>query len=461
MDFGSTFETFSFSGSSENCYGLEIVRKSLTSRGIDVREVDYSTQNPVLVSLYWPEQLYDFIRWRYSHKMRNKKVIVGGNYPTTSPQAVAPFCDAIFLGDGEKWDGKDDSFIADPENPKKRAIAEQISPYLYEDLQQSRRTFVEISRGCKNRCLFCQYGWLKPYRECDFQDIAMNIDRAKTKSIRVFAADRFQHSSYHSIRSLLEKRGKADTGSDVSIRFLLKHPEYLKYTNKIRVGIEGLSHRLRKMVGKDYSNDDLVKFCTLIAGSGIKSLDWYMIYGLPTETEEDVEEFRALILSLNSEMPAGYTIAIHWNAFTPSAQTPLQWAAPATGEFPALREFLEKWHENDRIKIYHKPKLTGQSTLIKRMLAIRATREMAKLVFNFSQRMPYFLRHPDFIFSEYQKATGTNLMGEWPVDKPLPWDRYCIYERDVMLKLYRKAVNPEESAGKKKPARSSRVTSDR
>ncbi len=446
MDFGSTFEIFSFSGSSENCYGLEIVKKSLTSRGIKVGNIDYSTPHPVLVSLYWPEQLYDFIKWRYSHKMRNKKVVVGGNYPTTSPQAVFPFCDAIFLGDGEKWDGKDDSFIAEAGKPKKRAIAEQISPYLYEDLQQARRTFVEISRGCKNRCLFCQYGWLKPYRECDYQDIAINIDRAKTKSIRVFAADRFQHSSYHAIRSLLEKRGKTDTGSDVSIRFLLKHPDFLKFTNKIRVGIEGLSHRLRKMVGKDYSNGELVKFCSLIAASGIKSLDWYMIYGLPTETDADVEEFKALIMALDAELPAGYTIAIHWNAFTPSAQTPLQWAEPATGDFPALRDFLENWHDNRRIKIYHKPKLTGQATLIKRMLAIRATEETAKLVFNFAQRAPEFLRRPEFIFSEYRRAAGVDLMGPWPENKPLPWDRCCIYDRDVMLKLYRKAITSGKSA---------------
>jgi len=460
MDFGSTFETFSFSGESENCYGLKIVEAALTSRGMKISPVDYSTSLPVLVSLYWPEQLYDFIRWRYSHKMRNKRVIVGGNYPTTSPQAVAPFCDGVFLGDGEIWDGKSLDFIAEAGNPKKRSIAKDISPYLYEDVQQSRRTFVEISRGCKNKCLFCQYGWLKPYRECDYQDIAMNIDRAKTKSIRVFAADRFQHSSYNSIRALLEKRGKADTGSDVSIKFLLKHPEYLKYTNKIRVGIEGLSYRLRKMVGKDYDDSEVIRFCTLVADAGIKSLDWYMIYGLPTETEGEVEDFKKLLMDLNREMPHGYTVAIHWNAFTPSAQTPFQWARPATGDFPALTEMLNHFHDNDRIKIYHKPKMTGFNTLLKRMLAIRATEATAKLAFNFAHKMPQFLRAPDFVLSEYKKATGQGLMEEWPVDTPLPWDRYCLYERDAMLKLYQKAIKPEESAGRKTPAPSS-ITSCR
>jgi hypothetical protein len=413
------------------------------------------------VSLYWPEQIYDFIKWRYSHAMRNKKVIVGGNYPTTSPQAVAPFCDAIFMGDGEGWDGKDQQFIASADESRRRAIYKNISPQLYEDTQQNRRTFVEISRGCKNRCLFCQYGWLKPYRECDFKDIAMNIDRAKTKSVRVFAADRFQHSAYHSIRSLLEKRGKADTGSDVSIRFLLRHPEFLQYTNKIRIGIEGLSYRLRAMVGKKYTNDDVVRFCLLVSDAGIKSLDWYMIYGLPTETDEDVEEFKELMMSLNAQMPAGYTIAIHWNAFTPSAQTPFQWAKPATGDFPALREMLNHFHGNDRIKIYHKPKMTGFSTLLKRMLAIRSTEETAKLTFNFALKMPQFLKAPTFLLSEYRRIVGVDLMGEWPEEKPLPWDRYCIYDKDIMLKLYKKAINAKESAGKGTPAQSSVISGQR
>ncbi|MDD5414632.1 MAG: hypothetical protein PHH96_07400 [Smithellaceae bacterium] len=85
LDSDFTFETFSFSGESVNCYGLEIVKQTLRGKKYVVSDLDYATNNTVLVSLYWPEQLYGFIRWRYDAKMKNKKVIVGGNYPTTSP----------------------------------------------------------------------------------------------------------------------------------------------------------------------------------------------------------------------------------------------------------------------------------------------------------------------------------------------------------------------------------------
>ncbi|MDD5414631.1 MAG: radical SAM protein [Smithellaceae bacterium] len=344
------------------------------------------------------------------------------------------------MGDGELWDGASKQYMAEYGNPKETAVSETITPYLYEDVQQTRRTFIEMSRGCRNKCLFCQYGWLKSYRECDIADIRMCIDRAKTKSIRVFAADRFQHSAYNAIQQAMLKRGKTDTGSDVSIKFILENPEYLQFTNKIRVGVEGLSYRLRKMVGKNYDDDDIVRFCVMVANAGIRSLDWYMIYGLPTETDDDVLEFETLLDKLNAAMPEGYTIAIHWNAFTPSAQTPLQWAAPAIGEFSGLKKMFNEYRRNDKIKIYHKPKLTSYDTIVSRMLAIRATPETAKLTYNFAFKKPAMLRNKKFLFAEYERLAGAPLLGEWPTDKSLPWDKFCLYKKDLMLKLYNKAL---------------------
>ena len=437
MQKNKIYETFSFSGKSENCYGLEIVKINLERHGFKILPFDRTSKNSVLVSLYWPEQILDFIRWRYQSCMRGRTIIVGGNYPTTSPASVFPFAGYIFLGDGELWDGTLDSpylITKEIDTPQERATTKNILPFLYEDLQTTRRAFVEISRGCKNKCAFCQYGWLKPYRECNIVDIAEIINRVKTKSVRCFAADRFQHSHYLQIRKLLEKRGKCDTGSDVSIKFILKHSEYLEFTNKVRIGIEGLSYRLRKMVGKPFTENDLFSFCGQVASAGIKCLDFYMIYGLPTEGPDDVEEFKCFLLGLEKVMPAGYNIAIHWNAFTPSAQTPFQWEAPAGDKYSALYDMLYNGHRSLTLTIYHKPKMTSIRTIIRRVLAIRSDEKTAKLVFNYAYNKSKFEKVPEFILREYKKATGLALLGEWPVDIDMPWDRYCIYQRDKMLK---------------------------
>jgi len=435
-DSAITYESFSFSGKSENCYGLEIVKQVLSKHNIFVLPFDTQTKNTILVSLYWPEQLFDFVKWRYKSEMRNRRIIIGGNYATTSPSVILPFCNYIYLGDSEHWDGQVNSpYIIPNGNPKKRAIANYLLPYLYEDLQNSRRAFCEISRGCKNKCLFCQYGWLKPYKEIDYIDIEQIIKRCKTKSIRVFAADRFQHSNYLRIRQTMDKLGKCDTGSDLSVKYILKYPEYLKFTNKVRVGIEGLSSRLRSLINKPLINDDIITFCKLVADAGIKCLDIYMIYGLPTETDEDVEEFRELIIALDKIMPKNYTIAIHWNAFTPSPQTPFQWERPAWGQFKILRKFLYEDHTNKRIKIYHKPKLTSEWTILRRMLSLRGDESTAKLIYNFAFKESQFKKNPNFLLKEYEQCVGQDLIGQWPENKSLPWDKYCIYEKDKMLKL--------------------------
>lgn len=434
------YESFSFSGQSVNCYGLEITKRILERHNITVMSLDYNTSKPVLVSLYWPEQIYDFIKWRYAGHMKHKQVIVGGNYPTTSPSAVIPFADWIFLGDSENWSGQIDSpFIVKKNEAVKKSVAEYISSFVYEDVQTTRRSFVEISRGCKNRCLFCQYGWLKPYREVSFLDISEAIRRASTKTIRVFAADRFQHTNYLRIRELLEKIGKCDSGSDLSLRFVLKKPHYLKYTNKVRVGIEGTSERLRSLINKPYTDAEIIEFCRKVADAGIKCLDFYMIYGLPTENEEDVRQFQNLLIQIDSIMPKGYVIAIHWNAFTPSAQTPFQWEAPANGYYYYYDNFF-KDVGNKHIKIYNKPKFTSQWTIIKRMLAIRGSENTKELLYTLAFNESKLKKNPDFLLREYEKRTCQNLLDAWPIEKPLPWDKYCIYPKKAMysIAMYRK-----------------------
>lgn len=430
-----TYDTFSFSGESINCYGLEIVKENLKrNHGIDANTGITESNNPIMVSLYWPEQLFDFIKWRYQSKYKDRKIIVGGNYPTTSPNSIAPFVDAIFLGDGELWDGKfEGKYIAQKGNPKQRAVVGSLLPTPYEDLQNSRRTFAEISRGCKNKCLFCQYGWLKKYREVDYLDIEQIVKTAKTKAIRVFAADRFQHKSYNRIRQLLEKKGKNDTGSDVSIRFLLDNPEYLKHTKKIRVGVEGLSHRLRRSVLKNFSNDEIVRFCKMVSDAGIKCLDWYMIYGLPGERKEDCDEFEKLINMLDDAMPFNYTIAIHWNAFTPSAQTPLQWCSAATANPKYLEEFFKK-RVNKKIKIMHKPTFTSEWTLIRRMVAMRGFDK--KFLFNFAIKESQFKNNPEMTKKLFKDIHGFDLMSDLDLNIVLPWDIFCDYDKNNMIKAY-------------------------
>ena len=437
------FQFYAFSGKSVNCYGLSVVCQNLWQRGHTCLAYSTDSTDQVLLSCYWPEQIFDILRFRYRGVNKSRRFIVGGNTATANPSVFLEHVDGVFLGDGEDWDGNtlhDNVVTKDTDAPKNKAVAARLNPVPYVDVQSATRSFIEISRGCRNRCFFCQYGWLKKYKEASLSDVADAVGSAKTKTIRLFAADRFQHSQYVGIREMMDRRGKCDSGSDASLRYLLKHKEYFGYTNKIRTGIEGMSERLRRAVNKPISDDQIVESVVLAQEHRIKVIDWYMIYGLPGEGLDDMEKFVALLARIDKELSGPLNIAVHWNAFTPSAQTPLQWAPPAHN-YSFRRELLERTgvaHRLPKLTVYHKPLLTSRETVAKRTLATRAGIGFEKLLFTIAKSPRVFSKSFDGIFNRAFELSGVDLLSEWPSDEPLPWDRYVVYDRERMLRIWRR-----------------------
>ena len=438
-----TFSTVAFSTDSDTCYGLELVVMQLRHNGW--RRVEEGGTYS-LVSLYWCEQLYDLIRWKRTQWDGKSRIVVGGNSATANPAACFPWADAVWLGDGEAWNGdwEHPSLVKLGAGAGPIAIQERLFPIPYEDIQKARRAFIEISRGCKNKCAFCQYGWLKPYRETELEEVLAAIHSVKVKSVRVFAADRFQHTAYVDIRKALETSGRLDTGSDVSIRFLLKYPEYLAFTHKIRCGIEGMSENLRRFVHKPLTDEQIVEAHAKAREQDIKCFDWYMIYGLPGETDADAEAFVRLLEKLAKVMP-GQTLAIHFQAFQPNALTPMQWDAAAV-EYPKERLRNIMGRRVPGLKLAYRPDgPTGDATMFRRMLAVRGNETTDRLAWNVAYR-PRVLRDADLIRLEFQAATATPLDGSMDIGTRLPTDQYVLYDRDRLVKV-RKAMDRHAATG--------------
>jgi len=431
-----SFEYWSPAMKSATCYGLSIVCNKLRQLGREVNYFQGEDGKNILASLFWLDHIYDYIKWRRKYRLKDSFIVVGGNAVSANPAGFLPFVSAAYIGDGECWDGliEHGSIILPGTKtaPVVWATSPNIFPISYQDVQTSKRDFCEISRGCKNKCRFCQYGWTKQYREAPLMDIVEVLLRAKTKTIRLFAADRFQHTNYKHIRSWMDSHGKTDSGSDVSMRFLLKHKEYLQFTKKVRIGIEGVSERLRRAVGKPATEEEIVEFVKLVVGAGIKSIDWYMIYGLPGERREDYLEWGELIKRLSATVK-NVTIAVHWNLFTPSAQTPLQWEGVCDDYDSDWRLDIMR-NKTAGLTIMHKPyPLASKHTAIKRMLSIRSTRETHKLVYDFAIHESQWKKRHNLLLAEYKNITGVDLLSSWPTSKKLPWDDYVIYPRDKCL----------------------------
>jgi radical SAM superfamily enzyme YgiQ (UPF0313 family) len=434
------YTTRAFSSGSEACYGLSIVERQVQGLRWIRDDAKFET---ILTSCYWPEQLYDLIRWRRETQIKGK-LIIGGNTPTCNPAPFIPWVDACFLGDGEEWDGTFESkhIVTFEKKPGVIAKTMQIYPFVYEDNQRVARSFIEISRGCKNKCAFCQYGWLKPYRESDIVDIKTMLELAKTKSVRVFAADRFQHTNYKTIRSLLVDAGRNDTGSDVSLKFLLRYPEYLKITKKLRIGIEGMSENLRRKVLKPLSDDEIVEAHDRAVAEDIKCFDWYMIYGLPWETDSDVDAFHVLLHRLGKVMQ-GRTLAIHFNAFQPNAMTPMQWDAAAV-DYPRARWKRITDERIPGMKVMYKPNVpTSNSTMAHRMVAVRGSEASKVIAYNIAYN-PKFAKSPDSIVKAFQDSEGIPLFDKLDYKTALPHDSYVIYNRKKLEQIRKKCDNLSE-----------------
>ena len=100
----------------------------------------------------------------------------------------------------------------------------------------------------------------------------------------------------------------------------------------IAIAPEAGSERLRTVINKGVTEEDVLRAADMIFRAGIPNLKLYFIVGLPTETMEDVEAILALAekahqVQLGHARAAGRIgrITLSVNSFVPKPFTPFQW----------------------------------------------------------------------------------------------------------------------------------------
>jgi len=96
----------------------------------------------------------------------------------------------------------------------------------------------------------------------------------------------------------------------------------------ITLAPEAGSQRLRQVIRKGVSEDDILKSVGKVAEAGIKQLKLYFMIGLPSETDEDIEGIINLTLSgknILDRQQTGCRLSLNIAPFVPKAGTPFQW----------------------------------------------------------------------------------------------------------------------------------------
>jgi radical SAM superfamily enzyme YgiQ (UPF0313 family) len=342
-------------------------------------------------------------------------VMAGGAAFMINPEPVADFLDVICIGEGEEiiphllaalfapGHGRDDllcslaaisgiyvpalrrphyegdsltSFDISPGLPERIgrvcASLEQHPPaqsvILTENTEFGDMFLIEVSRGCPRGCRFCTSGFIYgPFRQQRYENIIAAVDEGlahRSKVGLVGAAVSDYRDIGRLCRHIVERGGKVSVSSLRIDRLDTDMLEALVASGHKTISLapEGGSQRLRDLIRKNLTEEQILNACERLISRDILNLKLYFIIGLPTETRADLDELIRLVTAIRERVLERARankrlgeIVLSINPFIPKPFTPFQWCGmeplPSLERKVKLLEAAFRGMANVRLKV--------------------------------------------------------------------------------------------------------------
>lgn len=290
-------------------------------------------------------------------------IFAGGPVISANPLPYSVFFDFLVIGDGEdvsvqlvetckkfKGKSKEDTLkaIAKLEGiwvPKfgkypTKKLTKRLSECIYTPILSEeaffKNTFIlEVARGCANRCGFCLASYLNlPLRFMPYAEIIkiINLGLEHTNKIALLGAQISAHPHFKDICNYIYKRIQNGENIEMSVSSLRVDAIEADIVKTLvaagqknsTLAIEAGSERLRKIINKNVTEEQIFNAVKIAQENGLKGLKFYGMLGLPTETQTDLDEIIRLAQRLKKEFK-GFDISFGFSSFVPKPHTPFQW----------------------------------------------------------------------------------------------------------------------------------------
>lgn len=295
---------------------------------------------------------------------RYPMIICGGPCITANPMPLSPFFDCLGIGEAEailpailpvladSIRGKRDDLmrilaqipgIYAPQYTDSHVVRQWAknlddfpvaSTIITPDTELGDLYLIETERGCNYDCRFCLVGQtFCPIRFRSMESIIAQAEYGLKYRKRIGLVGPAV-TAHPRIEDLLATLCQMNAGLSVSsLRVKPLSARVLELLARggaqtITIAPEAGSQRLRQTIKKGISEDDILAAVDRVAMLGIKQLKLYFMLGLPSETDEDIEELIKLTLNCKSiidRQQRGCRLQINIAPFVPKAGTAFQW----------------------------------------------------------------------------------------------------------------------------------------